>query len=91
MDSPAPTRARLESIDLLRGLVMILMALDHVRDYLGAPGANPTDMATTTAPLFFTRWITLRRTLRDFLCALPVKSSYSGLPQSVRLRKVHRK
>jgi uncharacterized membrane protein len=70
MDSPAPTRARLESIDLLRGLVMILMALDHVRDYLGAPGANPTDMATTTAPLFFTRWITLQRTLRDFLCAL---------------------
>ena len=58
MESPAPTRTRLESIDLLRGLVMILMALDHVRDYLGAPGANPTDMATTTAPLFFTRWVT---------------------------------
>ena len=58
MEAPAPTRARLESVDLLRGLVMILMALDHVRDYLGAPGANPTDMATTTAPLFFTRWVT---------------------------------
>lgn len=58
MEAPAPTRARLESIDLLRGLVMILMALDHVRDFLGAPGANPTDMATTTAPLFFTRWVT---------------------------------
>lgn len=58
MDAPSTTRARLESVDLLRGLVMILMALDHVRDYLGAPGANPTDMATTTAPLFFTRWIT---------------------------------
>src|SRR5262249_2810563 len=50
-------RNRVESIDLLRGAVMILMALDHVRDYLGAPG-NPTDPARATAALFFTRWIT---------------------------------
>ena len=58
MEAPVPTRARLESVDHLRGLVMILMALDHVRDFLGAPSANPTNMATTTAALFFTRWIT---------------------------------
>jgi len=51
-------RARLESVDLLRGIVMILMALDHVRDYLGAPGANPTNLETTTVVLFFTRWVT---------------------------------
>src|SRR6476620_9682329 len=50
-------RARLESIDVLRGIVMILMALDHVRDYFGVP-ANPTDPAQASAALFFTRWIT---------------------------------
>jgi hypothetical protein len=37
---------------------MILMAVDHVRDFFGNPGVNPTDIATTTVSLFFTRWIT---------------------------------
>lgn len=37
---------------------MILMALDHTRDFFGKSGVNPTDPATTTIPLFFTRWIT---------------------------------
>ena len=37
---------------------MIVMALDHTRDYFGTPGANPTDLASTTSLLFFTRWIT---------------------------------
>jgi uncharacterized membrane protein len=37
---------------------MILMALDHVRDYFGGIGVSPTNLATTTVPLFFTRWIT---------------------------------
>ena len=49
---------RLESVDVLRGVIMILMALDHTRDFLGVPGVNPTDPAQTTIPLFFTRWIT---------------------------------
>jgi uncharacterized membrane protein len=57
MASPAAAQ-RVASIDALRGIVMILMALDHVRDYFGAAGINPTDPATTTVPLFFTRWIT---------------------------------
>src|SRR5215471_9689998 len=51
-------RQRLDSVDVLRGVVMILMALDHVRDYFGVAGINPTNPATTTVPLFFTRWIT---------------------------------
>ena len=55
--TPAPARARIESVDLLRGAIMILMALDHTRDYFGAP-VNPTDIATTTVALFFTRWVT---------------------------------
>ncbi|HEX3274539.1 MAG TPA: heparan-alpha-glucosaminide N-acetyltransferase domain-containing protein [Gemmatimonadales bacterium] len=55
-----PSSARLESIDALRGLVMVIMALDHVRDFVhrGAMSASPTDLATTTPLLFFTRWIT---------------------------------
>jgi uncharacterized membrane protein len=56
---PAVTkRVRIESIDVVRGVIMILMALDHVRDFFGNSGLNPTDPATTTIPLFFTRWIT---------------------------------
>ena len=51
---------RIESIDLLRGIVMVIMALDHVRDYFHAGNFlyNPVDMAQTNAPVFFTRWIT---------------------------------
>ena len=44
----------------LRGLVMIVMALDHVRDFIhrGAMSQSPTDLATTTPILFLTRWVT---------------------------------
>ena len=54
----AVKRVRIESIDVVRGVIMILMALDHTRDFFGNSGLNPTDPATTTIPLFFTRWIT---------------------------------
>src|SRR5689334_16819832 len=49
--SAAPT-ARVTSIDLLRGIVMILMAIDHVRVYSGVPAGGPSP------GIFFTRWIT---------------------------------
>jgi Predicted membrane protein len=52
------TYPRLGSIDLLRGLVMVIMALDHVRWYFSSAHFDPTDLSRTDAALFFTRWIT---------------------------------
>jgi uncharacterized membrane protein len=50
---------RIPSIDIARGLVMVIMALDHTRDYFHIHAAqSPTDLTTTTPVLFFTRWIT---------------------------------
>jgi uncharacterized membrane protein len=50
--------ARIQSIDLLRGIIMAIMALDHVRDFFTHLRFQPEDMANTFAGLFFTRWIT---------------------------------
>jgi uncharacterized membrane protein len=69
LTAPAPPRSaskalkpsyRIESIDLLRGLIMIIMALDHVRDYFHAAAFtdDPLNLSTTTPILYFTRWIT---------------------------------
>jgi uncharacterized membrane protein len=52
------TGRRLESVDLLRGIIMILMALDHTRDFLGVRGISPTNLEQASAGLFLTRWIT---------------------------------
>jgi uncharacterized membrane protein len=49
-------RARRDSIDLVRGLVMVIMALDHVRDFVGTSSINPRDV--TDPALFLTRWVT---------------------------------
>jgi uncharacterized membrane protein len=58
-EAAAPTaRIRLDSIDLLRGAVMILMALDHSRDFFTSPRLGPLNLAATTPILFTTRWIT---------------------------------
>ena len=55
-----PDQKRIDSIDILRGIVMVIMALDHVRDFFHIEGNtdDPLNLATTTPILFFTRWIT---------------------------------
>ena len=54
------TTKRIESIDILRGIVMVIMTLDHSRDFfhIGANLDSPLNLATTTPALYFTRWIT---------------------------------
>jgi len=53
-------KTRITSIDLLRGSIMIIMALDHVRDYLFSASFlyDPLDLQQTSSAIFFTRWIT---------------------------------
>jgi uncharacterized membrane protein len=57
-DATPPGHFRLESVDVLRGVIMILMALDHTRDFLGNTSIGPTNLDQATVSLFFTRWIT---------------------------------
>jgi uncharacterized membrane protein len=78
-ETVAPKRVRLESIDIVRGVIMILMALDHTRDFFGQTGFSPTDPTQTTIPLFFTRWIT-------HFCA-PVFFLLTGTGACLSLRK----
>ena len=51
---------RIPSIDIARGLVMVIMALDHTRDFLHSwsQSHSPLDLSVTTPAIFFTRWIT---------------------------------
>ena len=72
---------RVTTIDVTRGLVMVIMALDHVRDLLHIPALtqNPADLTTTTSAIFLTRWIT-------HLCA-PTFVFLSGTSAYLSLRK----
>ncbi len=72
-------RARLDSIDVVRGAIMILMALDHTRDFFGIPGPSPTDLANATPALFLTRWVT-------YFCA-PVFFLLTGTGAYLSLRR----
>ncbi|MBK9246701.1 MAG: DUF1624 domain-containing protein [Ignavibacteria bacterium] len=57
MDQTSP-KIRLDSIDFVRGLVMVIMALDHVRDFFSNATFDPTDLSHTDGWYFFTRFIT---------------------------------
>jgi uncharacterized membrane protein len=60
MNSIPTFHRRISSIDLVKGLAMLIMALDHVRDYVHAPAFlfDPADPEQTTLSIFFTRWVT---------------------------------
>jgi uncharacterized membrane protein len=78
----ASSTARLESVDLLRGLVMVVMALDHTRDffhYSAVQGVDPLDLARTSPWIFLTRWIT-------HFCA-PIFSFLAGIGVYLAVRK----
>ena len=72
-------RARIEAVDVVRGVIMIIMALDHTRDFFGIPGKNPTDLVHASAALFLTRWIT-------YFCA-PVFFLLTGTGAFLSLRR----
>jgi uncharacterized membrane protein len=77
----APARVRVQSVDILRGLVMILMAIDHTRDYVhsAAMAFPPEDLSQTTPAIFLTRWIT-------HFCA-PVFVFCAGIGAFLRLER----
>src|ERR1035441_5555033 len=60
VDSVSAPKLRVPSVDALRGFVMIVMALDHTREFFhsGAMSFQPEDLTRTTAVLFLTRWVT---------------------------------
>lgn len=80
----AGMQERLAPVDALRGLVMIVMALDHVRDFVHrtAMSSSPTDLRAASAVLFFTRWLT-------HFCA-PVFMLTAGLGAYFYLRRGRR-
>jgi uncharacterized membrane protein len=72
---------RIFSIDALRGLIMIIMALDHTREFVNASALvfNPEDLTKTSYAFFFTRWIT-------HFCA-PVFAFTAGMGAFLRLER----
>jgi uncharacterized membrane protein len=56
--NPPTGFSRIQSIDILRGIIMVIMALDHVRDYFSQTPYGTLDLSQTSPLLFFTRWIT---------------------------------
>ncbi len=75
------TKQRIFSVDVLRGLIIVIMALDHTREYVNAQAItfNPEDLTKTTYAFFFTRWIT-------HFCA-PVFAFTAGLGAFLKLER----
>jgi uncharacterized membrane protein len=58
MTAPQTSPRRISSVDIVRGAVIVLMALDHVRDYVTNSRIRPEDLSQSSVALFATRWIT---------------------------------
>ena len=56
--STALPNSRIRSVDILRGIVMVIMALDHTRDYFSNFYGIPTNLDVVSSGMFLTRWIT---------------------------------
>lgn len=78
-----PVQERIRGIDTVRGLIMVIMTLDHSRDFLHFQGPQyaPTNMATTTVILFFTRWVT-HFCAPTFVLLSGVSASLAGMRRS---------
>lgn len=72
--------SRLQSIDIVRGLMMVIMALDHVREFFSCTSYRPTDVTQASVFLFATRWVT-------HLCA-PTFVFLSGISIFLYFKKV---
>ena len=79
-------KRRVQSIDILRGIIMVIMALDHTRDllHIDAMKHNPLDLTTTTPILFFTRWG------NTFLCT-NICISFRRFSVSGRVKKIEKR
>src|SRR3954469_17691216 len=82
-DTPTSLTNRLVAVDALRGAIMVIMALDHTRDFIhvGAMTSSPEDLSKTTALIFLTRWVT-------HICA-PTFMFLAGLGAALRLERDH--
>ncbi len=80
MEAALPQQSsRIHSIDILRGIIMVIMCLDHVRDFYSNSPFDPLDLTKTSVIMFMTRWIT-------HLCA-PTFIFLSGVSAYLSLSK----
>src|SRR6202162_3294678 len=84
ISAPSSVAPRVQSVDAMRCAIMMLMAIDHIRDYVARSAMQflPTDLTRTTAAIFFTRWIT-------HFCA-PVFMLTAGLGAFLWMNRGHR-
>jgi uncharacterized membrane protein len=90
VDKPPRSKERIASIDILRGAVMVLMALDHTRDYFHAYSQRfgPMDLHHTTPAIFFTRWIThFCAPVFVFLAGLSVFLAFQKMGDKARMAR----